>query len=380
MSNEPMRVNPSFFEEIEAMNEEIHRIDEEVIFKGKLRNKGLFPVLDGESLSIYEIKPTKATNELAIRCRENLFDVCRKITNDREYMNKYFYESSKYPEFRNILDTHDSTVDELIGYYKLRTDEDKKKFLTLPQNKIFKFDSDMSFDEIIETMAPHYMTFNFKVPSKISEIISFLSNYFDADYAASAAYRILNIEDKNFSEGVNSIEPGQEKINRMAYAMKEDRLPYSERLNLLKQIYNSFDIKCVYSSNINEMSDFLFENIFKTDNKKMILDFSKHNYNLLYNSEFSDVFKKMSSIGDCEFNIHFNDIAYLISIIDRLNINPQTEKELIEVYSNGLRQFKETGETNILVTGKNSLFNYLSDNFTSTASFSDDIKKYLIKK
>jgi hypothetical protein len=67
----------------------------------------------------------------------------------------------------------------------------------------------------------------------------------------------------------------------------------------------------------------------------------------------------------------------MVSIIDRLNINPETEQELIEVYSNGLRQFKETGETNILVTGKSSLFNYLSNNFTSTASFSDDIRKYL---
>lgn len=380
MSNEPEKVDISFFEEIEAMNEEMHKIDEEVTFKGKLRYKGLFPTLKGDILSIYEIKPTEATTGLMIRCRENLFDVYRKITNDREYMNKFFYNSSKYPEFRNILDNHDSTKEELIEYYKLKTDEDKNNFLSLPQNEMFKFDRDMSFDEIIEAMAPHYMTFNFKRPSKISEIIYFLSHYFDADYAASVAYRILNIKDMDFYYGVNSVEPGQEKINRMAYTIKEDRLPYSERLDLLKQIYDSFDIKCVYSSNVNDMTDFIFENIFKTTDKKMVLDFAKHNYNLLHNSEFSDDFKKISSIDDCEFNIEFNDIAYMVSIIDRLNINPQTEKELIEVYSNGLRQFKETGETNILVTGKNSLFNYLSNNFTSTASFSDDVKRYLIKK
>ena len=377
MSNKPQKMSEEFFKEIEEANKYTRKSNEEAIFKGKLRYKGLFPVLNGDDLSIYEIKATDATRQIAIRCRENLFDVYRIVTNDRDFMSNFLYRSSKFPEFKNVLDYHDSTKEELVDHYKLRTEEDKSRFLGLPQNDIFNFDGDMSFDEKLERMAPFYMTFNFKRPSKVADIISLLSRYFDADYAASKAYRVLNTKDEEFARDVNPLEHEQVKIDMMSYTIKEDRLPYSERLNLLKKIYNSFDIKCVYSSNINEMSDFLLENVFKTNDKEMIFRFAKHNYDLLHNSKFSADYKKIASIDDYEFNIDFKDIAYMISIIDRLNINPETEQELIEVYSNGLRQFKETGETNILVTGKSSLFNYLSNNFTSTASFSDDIKKYL---
>lgn len=292
MSNEPRKVSADFFEKLEKDSIRIRKSQEEATFKGKLRRRKLFPIINDGVLFIYSVKPTNETQSLIIKCREDLFDVYRVVTNDRKYIGNFLYRSSSFPEFRNVLDYNDSTKEDLINYFNLTDANEKKKFLDLPQNELFKHGE---FDDVFDNLVKSYMTFNFKRPSKISEIIDCVSRYFDADYAASKAYMILNSEYEEFARGTNPVEYDQMRVDRIRYSEKEEKLSYDERLELLKNVYNSFDIKCLYSSNVNEMSDFLLENIFKTRDRNMIFRFAKHNYDLLYNSKFSDVYKKIVS-------------------------------------------------------------------------------------
>ena len=294
MSNEPHKVSADFFERLERDSIRIRKNQEEATFKGELRRRKLFPIIKDDVLYIYSVKSTNETQRLIIKCREDLFDVYRVVTNDRKYIGNFLYRSSSFPEFRNVLDYHDSTKEDLINYFNLTDENEKKKFLDFPQNKLFKHDG-MSFDDVFDSMVKSYMTFNFKRPSKISEIIGCVSGYFDVDYAASKAYWILNSEYEKFARGTNPVEYDQMRIDRMRYSEKEDKLPYNERLELLKNVYNSFDIECLYSSNINEISDFVLENMFKIKSKKLVYGFAQHNYDLLYNSKFSDVYKKIAS-------------------------------------------------------------------------------------
>lgn len=303
MSNKPKKVDPDFFKRIEEGSKFVRETQKEADFKRKLRNRGLFPIVKDGVLYIYSVEATDETKKIVVECRENLFDVYKVVTNDRKFIGDFLYRSSLFSEFRNVLDYHSSTKEELFRHYNLDDEDARTKFLVLPQNKSFKFDGNMTFDEIVEGMAEHYMTFNFKRPSKICEVIVSLSRYFDADYAASKAYRVLYTKDHEFARGTNPIEEDQMRIDRMVYSNKEDKLSHDEKLSLIKRTFDSFDIKCLYSSKIDEISDFILKNIFKTNDKKLIYGFAEHNYDLLYKSEFSDIYKNMSSTNDFESDI-----------------------------------------------------------------------------
>lgn len=297
------KVSDDFFKRIEEGSKFVRDTQKEADFKRKLRNRGLFPIVKDGVFNIYSVEATDETKKIVVECRENLFDVYKIVTNDRKFMSNFLYRSSFFPEFRNVLDYHDSTKEELFEHYNLDDESERIKFLALPQNKSFKFDDNMTFDEIVEGMAAHYMTFNFKRPSKVSEVIGLLSRYFDADYAASKAYRVLYTKDQEFATGTNPIEEEQMRIDRMVYSNKEDKFSHDEKLSLIKRTFDSFDIKCLYSFKVDEIDDFVLKNIFKTNNKKLIYGFAEHNYDLLYKSEFSDIYKNISSTNDFEFDI-----------------------------------------------------------------------------
>jgi hypothetical protein len=263
-----------------------------------LRKKGLFPIIKNDYLYIYSVKSTDASKELVDECRKTLFDVYNVVTNNQKYINDFRFRSSSFPEFRNILKHRVSTKEDLYDYYHLDNDIEKDKFMRLPQNKMYIIDVKMSFDGVVDEIVKYYMTFVFKRPSKIAEIVSFLSGYFDADFAAAKAYRFLYLKDRDFSIGINPIENKQFEIDRMDYSNKEDNLSYDEKLELVKRVISSFDIECLYSSRIDEMSDFILESIFKTKSRKLISEFARDNYNLLYNSAFSDIYKKIASVDE----------------------------------------------------------------------------------
>lgn len=298
MSNMPHKVSDDFFERLEQDSKFMRYQQRVSKFKYRLRKKGLFPIIKNDYLYIYSVKSTDASKELVDECRKTLFDVYNVVTNNQKYINDFRFRSSSFPEFRNILKHRVSTKEDLYDYYHLDNDIEKDKFMRLPQNKMYIIDDKMSFDGVVDEIVKYYMTFVFKRPSKIAEIVSFLSGYFDADFAAAKAYRFLYLKDRDFSIGINPIEDKQFEIDRMDYSNKEDNLSYDEKLELIKRIISSFDIECLYSSRIDEMSDFILESIFKTKSRKLILGCGSDNYNLLYNSAFSDIYKKIFPVNE----------------------------------------------------------------------------------
>ena len=283
------------FEEVFETTEWLRQSEEEADFKFRMRKRKLVPIIKDGTLFVYRIVGTEKTNSLVNEYSEALYDTHDVVTNNEKILDDFRFKISLSPYFRNLLHHHISTKEDLYRYYKLDKIENRDSFLNLPQNQIFKIDDEMEFDEIIEAMSKYYFTFVFKEPSKISEIISFISGYLDIDYIASNIYNYLNSNFKDFSYGTNPVEEGQMQIDRMSFTNKENNMSMEDKISLIRDVFESFNVECVYSSNVDEMNDFITSSIFGTKSKKMVLEFAKHNSDLIYNSEFSHVFKRIVS-------------------------------------------------------------------------------------
>lgn len=303
MSNEPMKVDTSFFEKIEKESKILRDTQKEANLKLRMRKKKLFPIIKDDSIFVYRLSSTKETDKIVSEYSDGLCDIYDVVTNDEKIKNDFYFRSSYSPYFRNLLHHHISTREDLYRYYKLDVVENRDSFLNLPQNQIFKMDDKMEFDEIIEAMAKYYFTFVFKNPSKISKIISFSSRYLDIDYVASEIYYFLNSESRDFFTGTSPIEDEQMELSRINFTDKEMNLSENEKISLIKNIIDSFKIECVYNSKIDEMNEFLTSSVFGTKSKDLVLKFAQHNADLINDSEFSSVYKKIiSSKTKCLIN------------------------------------------------------------------------------
>lgn len=303
MSNEPMKVDTSFFEKIEKESKILRDTQKEANLKLRMRKKKLFPIIKDDSIFVYRLSSTKETDKIVSEYSDGLCDIYDVVTNDEKIKNDFYFRSSYSSYFRNLLHHHISTREDLYRYYKLDVVENRDSFLNLPQNQIFKMDDKMEFDEIIEAMAKYYFTFVFKNPSKISKIISFSSRYLDIDYVASEIYYFLNSESRDFFTGTSPIENEQMELSRINFTDKEMNLSENEKISLIKNIIDSFKIECVYNSKIDEMNEFLTSSVFGTKSKDLVLKFAQHNADLVNDSEFSSVYKKIiSSKTKCLIN------------------------------------------------------------------------------
>lgn len=303
MSNEPMKVDTSFFEKIEKESKILRDTQKEANLKLRMRKKKLFPIIKDDSIFVYRLSSTKETDKIVSEYSDSLCDIYDVVTNDEKIKNDFYFRSSYSPYFRNLLHHHISTREDLYRYYKLDVVENRDSFLNLPQNQIFKMDDEMEFDEIIEAMAKYYFTFVFKNPSKISKIISFSSRYLDIDYVASEIYYFLNSESRDFFTGTSPIEDEQMELSRINFTDKEMNLSENEKISLIKNIIDSFKIECVYNSKIDEMNEFLTSSVFGTKSKDLVLKFAQHNADLINDSEFLSVYKKIiSSKTKCLIN------------------------------------------------------------------------------
>lgn len=303
MSDEPMKVDTSFFEKIEKESKILRDTQKEANLKLRMRKKKLFPIIKDDSIFVYRLSSTKETDKIVSEYSDGLCDIYDVVTNDEKIKNDFYFRSSYSPYFRNLLHHHISTREDLYRYYKLDVVENRDSFLNLPQNQIFKMDDKMEFDEIIEAMAKYYFTFVFKNPSKISKIISFSSRYLDIDYVASEIYYFLNSESRDFFTGTSPIEDEQMELSRINFTDKEMNLSENEKISLIKNIIDSFKIECVYNSKIDEMNEFLTSSVFGTKSKDLVLKFAQHNADLINDSEFSSVYKKIiSSKTKCLIN------------------------------------------------------------------------------
>ena len=303
MSKDIHKVSDDFFKRIEEDSKFVRDTQKEANLKLRMRKKKLFPIIKDDSIFVYRLSSTKETDKIVSEYSDSLCDIYDVVTNDEKIKNDFYFRSSYSPYFRNLLHHHISTREDLYRYYKLDKIENRDSFLNLPQNQIFKIDDEMKFDEIVEEMAKYYFTFVFKKPSKISKIISFTSRYLDIDYVASEIYYFLNSESRDFFTGTSPIDDEHMELSRINFTDKEMNVSENEKISLIKNIIDSFKIECVYNSKIDEMNEFLTSSIFGTKSKNLVLKFAQHNSNLINDSEFSPLYKKIiSSKTKCLIN------------------------------------------------------------------------------
>ena len=281
------------FEDAFKTTEWLEQSEKEIKLKLKMRKEKLVPIIKDDTLFVYRITGTEKTDALANEYSDTLYDTHDVVTNEQKILNDFRFRISRSPYFRNLLHHHVSTKEELFRYYKLDKIENRDIFLNLPQNKIFKIDEEMEFEDIIEEMARYYFTFVFKEPSKISKIISFVSKYLDIDYIASNIFNYFYSNNKDFYTGTNPVEEEQMEIDRMSFTNKEKNMSLEDKISLIRVVFESFNIECVYRSKTDKMNDFITSSIFGTKCKKMILEFAQHNTDLIYDSEFSHTFERI---------------------------------------------------------------------------------------
>ncbi len=277
------------------IDDEIRKTEQEVNFKLKLRMKRLVPIIRDESYFIYRIKSTNETQKIINSCVDNLSDIYEIVTNDKKIKNDFYFRRSYSPYFNNLFSYRVSSKDDLYKYYNLDDDNKVYDFFRLPQNLFFDVHEYTSYVDAMDALADYYFTFVFKRPSKIAETILYASRYFDIDYIASSIYNFMCFDSKKFSTGTNPIGDGQIKLDMMNFSNIEMNMSEDDKILLIKDIINSFEVEFLYSVKIDEMSDFIASSIFGTNSKEMIYDFSKHNTNLIYNSDFSSLFQKIMS-------------------------------------------------------------------------------------
>ena len=81
----------------------------------------------------------------------------------------------------------------------------------------------------------------------------------------------------------------------MDFNSKEKNLLREEKIKILKDIYNSLNIECIYCKDISDFFEFWCNR--ETIVSSYIIDFAKHNYEVLENSEFSKIFHEIKSKG-----------------------------------------------------------------------------------
>lgn len=287
-----------------ALNKEMKVAD----FKFNLRKKGIVPVLRDNKLFVYKVSGTKKLSELGDEYRINMFDTYNKVILYDDYFKKFLKPGYLHhlSGFENMISFKFSTTDELWDYFDLNNEQNMQKFI---ENYLKEIKDETYTDnsetgkhrieairEIVEKIAGNYVTCTFKRNSKIAALIDLIvtSNYIDLDFLAALACEFLYSKDVDFSTGTTVIDE-REKVDRMIFTKKEKSLSDDDKKELIKNILNGLDIECVYCDEIDQISDYLIESIFEIKARETVIEFAKHNAEILDDSDFATVYKNAFS-------------------------------------------------------------------------------------
>lgn len=271
-----------------------------VIFN--LRKKGMLPIISDNKLNIYKIKSNEKINELVKSYEENFYDIYNVlILNNQEFAAR-MCRSSYDPFFRGMIGSHISSVEEFCEFFELDNEDIKNEFYEEHCDEVevkIPVDNNMytrkeNIDETFSRIASEYVTCVFKRHSKIASIISNLhyEKCYNLDLIAELACELFYSQSINFSIGTNILDREQTEISAMNFTDREKELSCTDKISVIKEILSAFEIECVYSKEISKMDDSYF-NLLSDDNqntKEIILDFAKHNTDILENSTFTEIY------------------------------------------------------------------------------------------
>lgn len=277
-------------------------------FKYNIRKKGMLPILKDGNLIIYKISRKQEFYELSSYYRDNMIDIYNKIVLNDQKFKSDLCKSSYLPFFNNMLNYRPSTTEEIYEKFHLNDKQIREDFIKenaqemeihIPIDDITYTKSYRKEDiqEILKRISQNYVTCIFKRPSKVSAIINFIGikNYFNLDFIASQVVQFLYSKMVDFSNGTNIISEEQMEIEKMRFTDKEQSLSDDEKIKILKNIKDVFNIECVCCEEFSKISDLQLESILGTNSREMIINFAKHNTNILYNKDFSPIYNKIIS-------------------------------------------------------------------------------------
>lgn len=275
-------------------------------FKDNLRKKGLVPILRDGKINVYKVVRTEKLSELISNFKENMFDIYNVVVLDNERFRAELCRSSCIPFFRNMLKFRPSTKEEIWESFNLNDENCRNDFLLNNAREIeihISIDEKIytkgyrreEIDEVIERITSNYVTCVHKRPSKLSKIASFinLKNFIDLDYIAELIYLFLYEKNVSFGTRTNILPTEYWELAQMQFTDKEKSLTEEEKIAVIRDIISAFSVECVYSESIDEISEFQLESIFGTKSREFVIDFAKHNTDLLDNSEFTDTYHKI---------------------------------------------------------------------------------------
>lgn len=273
-------------------------------FFNSLRKDGLLAFIDNDYINMYKVKSNDKLEKLILDIK-NRFDEIYSILfiKDDKFMNETI-NSSYNPFFKNMVSYHPTTKEEIYDYYGLDDKSNMDKFyeensISIENNLVI--DDKMSttilkkesIDETINRIADNRITCLFKKNSKLAEILLSIDNYFNLDFIAQIVCQFLNSIDVDFSSNqFKSLDSNEDRIKLMKYTSKENSLSYEEKIRIIKEILNTFDIECLYSKKVEEL--------FNTDNQ-LLLEYAKHNTYILENSEFTKIYNEIINNTDKKY-------------------------------------------------------------------------------
>lgn len=275
-------------------------------FKNNLREEGLVPILRDGKIIVYEVVGTEKLDELISNFEENMFDIYSVVVLDNERFRSDLCRSSYIPSFRNMIKYRPSTKEEIWENFNLNDEKCKNDFLLKNAREVevhipvaekmytkgYKIEE---IDEVIERITSNYVTCIYKRPSKLSKIVSFinLENFIDLDYIAELIYGFLYDKKISFRTRTNILPSENLELAQITFTDKEKSLTEEEKIAIIRDIISAFSVECVYSEDVDKVSKFQLENIFGTKSREFVIDFARHNTDLLDNSEFTDTYHKI---------------------------------------------------------------------------------------
>lgn len=276
--------------------------------KDNIRCKGILPILNDGRLFVYKISGSKELSELGKYYEDNMFDTYNELVlNDQKFKTDLLH-SNCLPYFRNMINYRTTTPKEIWDMFNLNDEQSRKDFIEKNAQEVelhipvddttyTKSYRRETIEEIVQRVSNNYAICTFKRKSKLSAIIHFIgnNNYFDLDFIASIICMFLNSNSVVFSTGTSILRREQIEIDRMPFTDKEKSLSEEEKMSIIKTIINALNIECVYCEEVNKISDFQLESIFGTTSRETVIDFSRHNNDILDNSDFSSIYCKIIS-------------------------------------------------------------------------------------
>lgn len=242
-------------------------------FMDSVRKNSIVPILnDDRTISIYRFSFTEATKEILDSLIEE-----RQIGEHTDLVGVSPY----YPDYNlgTLTGKHELDIESFKKFCGLDSGEAvenyKKKYL-LPGEDFDHYYSRVSNCIKVE----YYPTVNKKVQSSLSIFFENFCKYADFDvlYQAIDAYLSGNKPDY-----FNKIE-----------------LDVTDKRGLIMELLKSLDVELLYSTNVYEENNYVLSRLFNINyddfgdqSRAFILEYSRHNYDMIFNSNLSSLFNEL---------------------------------------------------------------------------------------